>query len=291
MEMGDEERLAELNEKLNEASRAVQEARASEWFGRASRWNEARVSLVAADVRRHDGTAVILLSFLVVLVSFAAFAASVFNAFGRDSLGVGILSVIAFVAATVIGVRQDEKPEYVASVSDADVDAKAGYVLSETERDLWASYTEARNAVDHIRNDIYQIEHRDEIEAARRKAEEAEAARRAEAERAERYKHAKPEDAEALRQRLDACVPASLRTGHGSPSVSPKKANRKNGTVCPKCGSHNTMPIASTKKLSAGRAVVGGVAFGAVGAVVGATSGHNSKVEFICRDCGRRWKI
>lgn len=59
---------------------------------------------------------------------------------------------------------------------------------------------------------------------------------------------------------------------------------------CPKCGSTNFMLLEDTKKsLSLGKAVVGGVLLGPVGAAGGAILGKKGKFDLVCQDCGHRW--
>lgn len=77
-----------------------------------------------------------------------------------------------------------------------------------------------------------------------------------------------------------------------------KVQNRHNPTICPKCGSHDTMVLGSGKKVSVGRAVVGGAVGSmvnpvgtAVGAGVGAITGKKNRSEMVCRTCGARWYI
>lgn len=72
---------------------------------------------------------------------------------------------------------------------------------------------------------------------------------------------------------------------------SPKVQSRHNPTICPKCGSRNTMVIGSGKKVSVGRAIAGDMVAGPAGAVVVAMTGKKNRVEMICRDCGKRWYI
>lgn len=56
---------------------------------------------------------------------------------------------------------------------------------------------------------------------------------------------------------------------------------------CPKC--HSTSISYDTKKLSLGRAAVGGAVAGAPGAVLGGLS--SKKGYAVCLKCGKRWKI
>lgn len=77
-----------------------------------------------------------------------------------------------------------------------------------------------------------------------------------------------------------------------SPSKpSPKQEHKKNPTVCPKCGSHDSMVLGSNRKLALGRAVVGDAIAGAPGAIMGATTGKRVHTQMICRSCGTRWTI
>lgn len=70
-----------------------------------------------------------------------------------------------------------------------------------------------------------------------------------------------------------------------------RKANRGNKTVCPRCGLRDTMVLGSGKKVALGRAIVGDLVAGPIGAGVGAMTGKRNRVEMICRSCGKRWYI
>ena len=72
---------------------------------------------------------------------------------------------------------------------------------------------------------------------------------------------------------------------------SPKKLNKKNKSICPKCGSSDTIVLGSTKKASFTRAIVGGAIAGVPGAMVGSTTGKKMRVEMMCRSCGARWRF
>lgn len=66
------------------------------------------------------------------------------------------------------------------------------------------------------------------------------------------------------------------------------KENKSNGIACcPKCGS--TSISYSTKKLSIGRALLGGATLGATGAIIGGLSSKQGIVK--CLNCGYSWKI
>jgi len=55
---------------------------------------------------------------------------------------------------------------------------------------------------------------------------------------------------------------------------------------CPKC--HSTSISTTNKKLSLGRAAVGGVLLGKTGAIIGGLS--SKKVQVVCLNCGYKWK-
>jgi DNA-directed RNA polymerase subunit M/transcription elongation factor TFIIS len=66
------------------------------------------------------------------------------------------------------------------------------------------------------------------------------------------------------------------------------KENKSNGIACcPKCGSASISY--STKKLSIGRALLGGATLGATGAIIGGLSSKQGIVK--CLNCGYSWKI
>lgn len=60
---------------------------------------------------------------------------------------------------------------------------------------------------------------------------------------------------------------------------------------CPRCGSQNF--VIYGKKFSTGKAIVGAtvgaVLLGPVG-LIGAAAGNTNKAEFMCLDCGKKWK-
>ena len=61
---------------------------------------------------------------------------------------------------------------------------------------------------------------------------------------------------------------------------------------CPSCGSLNFEAVASSKKsLSVGKAAVGGVLLGPLGAVGGAMLGKKGKATFVCHECGNTWQV
>lgn len=60
---------------------------------------------------------------------------------------------------------------------------------------------------------------------------------------------------------------------------------------CPKCKKTNFTMLDNTKKsMSAGKAVVGGVLFGPLGAGAGAIMGKKGKYDLLCNECGHRWE-
>lgn len=71
-----------------------------------------------------------------------------------------------------------------------------------------------------------------------------------------------------------------------------KKAQRKAGLRCPKCGSTDVTLLNNTSKsTSAGKALIGAEAFGLEGMVVGAAMGKKGKREYLCNHCGKRYSI
>ena len=64
------------------------------------------------------------------------------------------------------------------------------------------------------------------------------------------------------------------------------KIKREKIPYCPKCKSTNL--TTTNKKLSVGRAVVGGALLGGVGAVLGGLT--SKKVDLLCMNCGRKFK-
>lgn len=71
-----------------------------------------------------------------------------------------------------------------------------------------------------------------------------------------------------------------------------KKAQRKAGLRCPKCGSTDVTFLNNTSKsTSAGKALVGAEVFGLEGMVVGAVIGKKGKREYLCSHCGKRYSV
>lgn len=71
-----------------------------------------------------------------------------------------------------------------------------------------------------------------------------------------------------------------------------KKAQRKAGLRCPKCGSTDVTLLNNTSKsTSAGKALIGAEAFGLEGMVVGAAMGRKGKREYLCNHCGKRYSV
>lgn len=71
-----------------------------------------------------------------------------------------------------------------------------------------------------------------------------------------------------------------------------KKAQRKTGLRCPKCGSTDVTLLNNTSKsTSAGKALIGAETFGLEGMVVGAAMGKKGKREYLCNHCGKRYSV
>lgn len=71
-----------------------------------------------------------------------------------------------------------------------------------------------------------------------------------------------------------------------------KKAQRKAGLRCPKCGSTDVTLLNNTSKsTSAGKALIGAETFGLEGMVVGAAMGRKGKREYLCNHCGKRYSV
>ncbi|WP_300382636.1 hypothetical protein [Clostridium sp.] len=60
---------------------------------------------------------------------------------------------------------------------------------------------------------------------------------------------------------------------------------------CTKCHSTSVQYVENRKKLSVGRAVVGGTLFGGTGAVLGGLTSKKVKGKLKCLKCGHEWKI
>lgn len=71
-----------------------------------------------------------------------------------------------------------------------------------------------------------------------------------------------------------------------------KKAQRKAGLRCPKCGSTDVTLLNNTSKsTSAGKALIGAETFGLEGMVVGAAMGKKGKREYLCNHCGKQYSV
>lgn len=71
-----------------------------------------------------------------------------------------------------------------------------------------------------------------------------------------------------------------------------KKAQRKAGLRCPKCGSTDVTFLNNTSKsTSAGKSLLGAEVFGLEGMVVGAAMGRKGKREYLCNHCGKRYSV
>lgn len=70
-----------------------------------------------------------------------------------------------------------------------------------------------------------------------------------------------------------------------------RELKREHVPYCPKCKSTSIQYVEHRKKLSIGRAVVGGVVAGAPGAVLGGLTSKKYKGNVKCLNCGHEWKI
>lgn len=70
-----------------------------------------------------------------------------------------------------------------------------------------------------------------------------------------------------------------------------KEMKKNKIPFCPKCKSQSLQYLESRKMLSTSRAVVGAVALGAPGAVVGAVTSSKRKGRMKCLNCGKEWKL
>lgn len=62
---------------------------------------------------------------------------------------------------------------------------------------------------------------------------------------------------------------------------------------CPRCHSTHIVPLGTDKKLSMGKAILGGAitSWSPIGVVGGALVGKKGKTEMLCQECGKTWKI
>lgn len=168
---------------------------------------------------------------------------------------------------------------------------RLGYSPTDEDRAMFRKYTDAvadRDAIEKHLSDETDAERR-----AVREKKEAEENRR---------EQPQVEQAPAAPSHGREAYLAQVNSFHYAPNKyagkSAKVQNRHNPTICPKCGSYDTMVIGSGNRVSIGRAIVGG-AIGsmvspeaaAVGAGVGAVTGKKSRTEMVCRTCGARWYV
>lgn len=135
-------------------------------------------------------------------------------------------------------------------------DKALGYTVSDDDRAWYARYVSLKEELDAIT--------RPDKTLAQQREEDAR-----EAERQERMRRARQRYEESRQAKID----------------------RKNPTICKKCGSRDTMVLGSGKKVALGRAIVGDLVAGPIGAGIGAMTGKRNRVEMICRSCGKRWYI
>lgn len=70
-----------------------------------------------------------------------------------------------------------------------------------------------------------------------------------------------------------------------------KKLEKEHIPYCPKCHSTSIQYLEHRKRLSLGRAIVGGAVAGAPGAVLGGLTSKKYKGKVKCLNCGHAWKI
>ena len=68
------------------------------------------------------------------------------------------------------------------------------------------------------------------------------------------------------------------------------KLKKEHIPYCPKCHSTSLQYLEHRKRLSLGRAVVGGAVAGDVGAVLGGLTSKKYKGKIKCLNCGHTWK-
>lgn len=70
-----------------------------------------------------------------------------------------------------------------------------------------------------------------------------------------------------------------------------KEYDKEGIPYCPKCNSKSIQYVERRKKLSVGRALVGGALLGGTGAVLGGLTSKKIKGKLKCLKCGHEWKI
>lgn len=70
-----------------------------------------------------------------------------------------------------------------------------------------------------------------------------------------------------------------------------KEYDKEGIPYCPKCNSTSIQYVERRKKLSVGRALVGGALLGGTGAVLGGLTSKKIKGNLKCLKCGHEWKI
>ena len=62
---------------------------------------------------------------------------------------------------------------------------------------------------------------------------------------------------------------------------------------CPRwtCRSTNVEPVTTKKKMSLGKAALGGMLLGPLGAAAGLAVGKNGKTTFYCKDCHHTFEV
>lgn len=266
--------MPDYESQLSEAEKRVSEYESSDGYIRYRRWQNA-----VANERAKKGDP-------VRLVIRAGIALTVLSLGAIPDYGIVPTAVCSCIWLV---------PEFAFGFGDRRYERRAskrlGYSPTDEDREMFYKHADAIVERDSIERRIS-----DERDAERREAREAKEAEDKKAEKA-RKKQATTTSSYEREAYL-----AEINGFHYAPNKyagkSAKVQNRHNPTICPKCGSRDTMVLGSGKKVSVGRAVVGGAVGSmvnpvgtAVGAGVGAMTGKRNRTEMVCRTCGARWYI
>lgn len=247
----------ELARYMGELEQERSDLLADPGFKRAREWRERR-----EDSRSKVGPLAVLLALLVG--GWPAILAFVYLHWGSEHFYRNVLIYLAATGLTCLGALLSDRLRE----SEARTDRRAGFSLLPAERSLLRRYDELEGR----------------LGAAR-------------AEQGNRSKKAEAREREELRERLDACVPPSLRHPETSPESqgyrhwmqanggrTPLQAHKRDRSICPRCGSHDTEvegteqgweydPFLESERLH--------------------DDGWSPTYvrHFLCHDCGERWDV